>query len=47
MGREGGSPEYRGVAGPIRFDQNGDPVKKSFIVGVIQGGAIRLPGGRS
>ena len=31
-----------GVTGPIRFDANGDPLQKSFAVGVIQNGTIQL-----
>lgn len=42
VGRPGGAPAFEGVAGPVRFDENGDPVEKSFIVGTIQNGRILL-----
>lgn len=49
VGRDGrgGSPAFEGVAGTVKFDEHGDPVDKRFTMGLIQGGAIRLPeGGR-
>lgn len=45
VGREGGSNRYDGVAGPVAFDVNGDPVNKTFTVGIIRDGALQLPGG--
>jgi branched-chain amino acid transport system substrate-binding protein len=39
----GSSPAFEGVAGTVKFDEHGDPVDKRFTMGVIQGGAIRLP----
>ena len=42
LGRPGGAPAFDGVTGPIRFDANGDPLQKSFAVGVIQNGTIQL-----
>jgi branched-chain amino acid transport system substrate-binding protein len=44
VGRPGGTPEYRGVTGAIRFDANGDPENKDFAVGVIRTGTIQLSG---
>jgi branched-chain amino acid transport system substrate-binding protein len=41
-GREGGKPAYEGVTGTIRFDANGDPVKKEFRVGSMRAGKIVL-----
>lgn len=38
----GGNPAYAGVTGPIRFDDNGDPVDKSFDIGVLSGGTVAL-----
>ena len=43
VGREGGSPAFEGVSGPVRFDANGDPVGKPFTVVVIRGGRFVLP----
>lgn len=43
VGREGGSPPFDGVSGPVRFDANGDPVAKPFTVVVIRGGKFVLP----
>jgi len=43
VGREGGSPPFDGVSGPVRFDDNGDPVAKPFTVVVIRGGRFVLP----
>jgi branched-chain amino acid transport system substrate-binding protein len=44
VGREGGKPPYEGVTGTIRFDRNGDPVKKEFRVGSLRAGTIVLDG---
>jgi branched-chain amino acid transport system substrate-binding protein len=44
VGRPGGTPEYLGVTGAIRFDANGDPEEKEFAVGVIRTGTIQLLG---
>jgi branched-chain amino acid transport system substrate-binding protein len=43
VGRQGGSPAFEGVSGPVRFDANGDPVEKPFTVVVIRGGKFVLP----
>lgn len=43
VGRPGGTPAFEGVAGTVKFDENGDPVNKRFTLGVIQGGRIVLP----
>lgn len=43
VGREGGSPVFDGVSGPVRFDANGDPVGKPFTVVVIRDGRFVLP----
>lgn len=42
VGAEGGSEAFPGVAGAIRFDTNGDPVGKRFVVGVARGGRLEL-----
>ena len=42
VGREGGSPAYQGVAGPVAFDAQGDPREKQVVVGEIRGGSIVL-----
>jgi branched-chain amino acid transport system substrate-binding protein len=42
VGRPGGSPPFEGVAGTVRFDENGDPAGKPFSVGVIRQGTIHL-----
>jgi branched-chain amino acid transport system substrate-binding protein len=42
VGREGGSPAYQGVAGPVAFDANGDPVGKPVALVRIDGGRFRL-----
>ncbi|CAN5331147.1 ABC transporter substrate-binding protein [soil metagenome] len=44
VGRPGGSPAFAGVTGEIRFDESGDPLEKTFDVGVIGDGTIRLAG---
>jgi branched-chain amino acid transport system substrate-binding protein len=44
VGREGGKPAYEGVTGTIRFDENGDPVKKEIRVGSMRAGKIILDG---
>lgn len=45
VGREGGSPAYQGVAGPVAFDANGDPVGKPVALVRIDGGRFRLQQG--
>lgn len=45
VGREGGSPVFEGATGPVRFDENGDPVAKPFTVVMIRGGRFVLPDG--
>jgi branched-chain amino acid transport system substrate-binding protein len=47
VGREGGSPVFEGVSGPVRFDENGDPVEKPFTVVVIRNGKFVLPEGQT
>ena len=47
VGRPGGSEPFQGVTGPLRFDENGDPVGKPFTVVVIRGGRFVLPNQRS
>jgi branched-chain amino acid transport system substrate-binding protein len=42
VGAEGGSEAFPGVAGAIRFDANGDPVGKRFVVGVARAGRVEL-----
>lgn len=42
VGAEGGSEPFPGVAGAIRFDANGDPVGKRFVVGVARAGRVEL-----
>jgi branched-chain amino acid transport system substrate-binding protein len=42
VGREGGSPRYDGVAGPVSFDANGDPVGKPVALVRIENGRFRL-----
>ncbi|HET7321194.1 MAG TPA: hypothetical protein VFI96_01785, partial [Longimicrobiaceae bacterium] len=42
VGRNPDHPAFEGATGTIRFDANGDPVDKSFAVGVIRGGKILL-----
>lgn len=44
VGRPGGSPPLDGVAGPIRFDENGDPVEKPVALVRIEGGRFVLAG---
>lgn len=45
VGRPGGSPDFAGATGVLRFDEHGDPLDKAFAVGTIQGGTIVLSGG--
>jgi branched-chain amino acid transport system substrate-binding protein len=45
VGRPGGVPAFEGIAGRVEFDENGDPVNKPFILGIIQNGGLVLPGG--
>ena len=40
VGREGGHPAHEGVSGTIRFDENGDVVRKEVAVGVVRGGRL-------
>ncbi|HEY7768581.1 ABC transporter substrate-binding protein [Longimicrobium sp.] len=42
VGREGGSERYDGVAGPVSFDANGDPVGKPVALVRIENGRFRL-----
>lgn len=42
VGRPGGSAAFGGVAGTVRFDENGDPLEKDFSVTVAQDGTLRL-----
>jgi branched-chain amino acid transport system substrate-binding protein len=44
VGRDGGTPEFEGATGTIRFDAFGDPTEKGFAVGVIRDGEIILNG---
>jgi branched-chain amino acid transport system substrate-binding protein len=44
VGREGGSPRYDGVAGPVAFDASGDPQGKTCVIGTVHGGKIVLGG---
>ncbi|HET7229421.1 MAG TPA: ABC transporter substrate-binding protein [Longimicrobium sp.] len=44
VGREGGSPRYDGVAGPVAFDPNGDPQGKTCVIGTVHAGKIVLGG---
>lgn len=44
VGRKDGKPAFEGVTGTIRFDANGDPVKKEFRVGTMRAGSIVLDG---
>jgi branched-chain amino acid transport system substrate-binding protein len=44
VGRDHGKPAFAGVTGTIRFDENGDPVKKEFRVGSMQDGKLDLDG---
>ncbi|MDB4952353.1 MAG: Leu/Ile/Val/Thr/Ala-binding protein [Gemmatimonadetes bacterium] len=41
-----GAAPFAGAAGTLRFDRNGDPVDKSFVIGAIRGGAMVLEGRR-
>ncbi|HEU4559740.1 MAG TPA: ABC transporter substrate-binding protein [Longimicrobium sp.] len=42
VGREGGSPRFDGVAGPVAFDANGDPQGKTCVIGTVRGGRLVL-----
>jgi branched-chain amino acid transport system substrate-binding protein len=42
VGRPGGTPALEGVAGPVRFDENGDPMEKPVALVRIQDGAFVL-----
>lgn len=42
VGREGGAARYEGVAGPVAFDANGDPVGKPVALVRIENGRFRL-----
>ncbi len=48
VGRPGGSPAFDGVAGPVRFDENGDPLEKPVAIVRIENGRFVLarPEGR-
>lgn len=47
VGRPGGSPVFDGVAGPVAFDEAGDPREKPFVLGELWQGTYRLfAGGR-
>jgi ABC-type branched-subunit amino acid transport system substrate-binding protein len=37
-----GRPAFQGVSGTVAFDENGDPVGRSYAVGRISGGRIEL-----
>lgn len=46
VGASGDSSAFNGVTGIIRFDSNGDPANKPFVLGVVKNGEIGLlPGG--
>jgi branched-chain amino acid transport system substrate-binding protein len=42
VGRPGGSPPLEGVAGPVRFDANGDPLDKPVVLVRIESGTFTL-----
>lgn len=42
MGAQGGGPAWAGATGPIRFDRNGDPVGKRYVLATIRDGALVL-----
>jgi branched-chain amino acid transport system substrate-binding protein len=42
VGRPGGAPALEGAAGRIAFDENGDPLGKTCVVGIIRNGSIQL-----
>lgn len=42
LGAAGGDSAFVGAAGTVRYDRNGDPRGKVFIVGEIQNGAMRI-----
>jgi branched-chain amino acid transport system substrate-binding protein len=46
VGRPGGAPPFVGAAGEIRFDENGDPLDKAYVIGTVGGGRITLAGTR-
>jgi branched-chain amino acid transport system substrate-binding protein len=43
VGAEGGLPEFTGVSGKIRFDENGDVSGKEVAIGVVRGGRLVTP----
>lgn len=45
VGRPGGSPPFDGAAGPVRFDENGDPLEKPVALVRIEGGRFVLAAG--
>jgi branched-chain amino acid transport system substrate-binding protein len=42
MGAASGGPPWAGATGPIRFDRNGDPVGKRYVLATIRDGALVL-----
>jgi branched-chain amino acid transport system substrate-binding protein len=42
LGGEGGAPSFTGAAGELRFDAAGDPLDKTYTIGVIRGGELRM-----
>jgi branched-chain amino acid transport system substrate-binding protein len=45
VGRPGGTPPLDGVAGPVRFDERGDPLEKPVALVRIRDGAFVMLGG--
>lgn len=45
VGASNGAPAFEGVTGRIEFDQNGDPLNKPFVIGVVQNGELALLSG--
>ncbi len=43
VGARGGLPEFTGVSGKIRFDENGDVSGKEVAIGVVRGGRLVTP----
>lgn len=46
LGQPGGAEPFLGAAGEIRFDENGDPLDKAYVIGTVGGGRITLAGQR-
>jgi branched-chain amino acid transport system substrate-binding protein len=46
VGRPDGVAAYVGATGEIRFDENGDPLDKAYVIGTVGGGRITLAAGR-